>query len=60
MAMGVLLKLSKKMTYEAAFALTGSIIIAWGLYFSIFIKNPNLRNIQKKIDKKHPKTRWSM
>ena len=51
MAMGVLLRLSKSMTYEAAFALTGSIIIGWGVYFSLFIKNPNLRNIQKKIDK---------
>ena len=60
MAMGVLLKLSKKMTYEAAFALTGSIIIAWGLFFAIFIKNPNLRIIQKKIDKKPNRTRASM
>ena len=50
-AMGVLLRLSKSMTYEAAFALTGSIIIGWGMYFWVFIKNPNLGKIQKKIDR---------
>lgn len=61
MAMGVLLKLSKKLTYEAAFALTGSIVIFWSGYYSLFIKNPNLRTIQKKIDKKQPQTRrWSV
>ena len=45
MAMGVLLKLSKTMTYESAFSITGSIIVTWGVYFSLFIKNPDLRNI---------------
>ena len=60
-AMGVLLKLSKSMTYEAAFALTGSIIVAWGFYYSVFIKNPNLKTIHNKIEKKDPSTRrWSM
>lgn len=60
MAMGVLLKLSKTMSYEAAFALTGSIIVAWGLFYSLFIKNPNLRNIQNKIDQKQPRRTRSM
>ena len=59
-AMGILLKLSKTMTYESAFTLTGSIIIAWGIYFSIFIKNPNLINIHKKYDKKNPTRRRSI
>ena len=51
MAMGVLLRLSKNMTYEDAFALTGTIIILFGAYFSIFVKNPNLKNIQKRVDR---------
>jgi len=59
-AMGILLKLSKTLTYESAFTLTGSIIIAWGIYFSIFIKNPNLINIHKKYDKKNPTRRRSI
>lgn len=60
-AMGVLLKLSKTMTYEAAFALTGSIIVAWGFYYSVFIKNPNLTTIHNKIENKTPVTRrWSV
>lgn len=51
MAMGVLLKLSKSMTYEEAFAMTALIIILFGVYFSIFVKNPNLQIIQKRVDK---------
>lgn len=53
MAMGVLLKLSKKMKYEAAFALTGTIIFACSIYFYIFIKNPDLHTMARRIDKKH-------
>lgn len=60
-AMGVLLKLSKTLNYEGAFALTGSIIIGYGIFYSIFIKNPNLDTFHNKIEKKATKTRrWSM
>lgn len=45
-AMGVLLKLSKSMTYESSFALSGSLILLFGVFFLIFVQNPNLKNIQ--------------
>lgn len=44
-AMAVLLKLSKQMSYEKAFALTGSIIIGCGIFFSIIVKNINFKSI---------------
>lgn len=59
MAMGVLLKLSKKMKYESAFALTAAIIFAFAIYFYIFIENPDLHGMGRRIDRKHGKQRNS-
>lgn len=59
MAMGVLLRLSKNMSYEKAFSITGIIIILFSAYFSIFIKNPNLLIIQKRVDKLNENKRSS-
>lgn len=59
MAMGVLLKLSKEMSYEKAFALTGTIILLFSLYFLLFVKDPNLHNIQKRVDITHGSKRSS-
>lgn len=50
-AMGVLLRLSKSMSYEKAFGITGIIIILFSVFFFIFVKNPNLLIIQKRVDK---------
>ena len=36
-AMGGLLKLSKRMSYEQAFAMTGTIILGFAVFFCIFI-----------------------
>lgn len=52
LAMGVLLNLSRDMKYEAAFALTATIIFGFSIYFYIFIKNPDLHRMRKRIDKK--------
>lgn len=60
MAMGVLLKLSKRMTYEQAFAMTSSIILFFSFFFCLFVKNPNLRSIARRIDRKHGKQRSSL
>ena len=59
MAMGVLLRLSKSMSYEEAFALTGTIIIIFSAYFFLFIKNPDLLIIQKRVDKLNESKRSS-
>lgn len=59
LAMGVLLNLSKDMTYEASFLMTGIIIFGWSIFFFIFIKNPNLDHMAKRIDRKCSTTRGS-
>lgn len=59
MAMGVLLNLSKEMKYEEAFAMTASIIFVFAVFFFIFIKNPNLNSIAKRIDRRHGAQRAS-
>ena len=47
------------MTYEKAFALTGAIIILFSVFFSVFIKDPNLNNMYKKVDTKiQKKLEW--
>lgn len=58
-AMGVLLELSKNMNYENAFALTGSVILCFGAYFWFFVKNPNMQNIHKRVDKMNEQKRNS-
>ena len=45
-AMGVLLNLSKDMTYEAAFGMTGAIIFGCSIYLYIFVENPNFKHIR--------------
>ena len=45
-AMGVLLNLSKEMTYEAAFGMTGAIIFGCSIYLYIFVENPNFKHIR--------------
>ena len=59
MAMGVLLRLSKSMSYERAFALTGTIIISFSAYFFIFVKDPNLKIIHKRVEKGYETKRSS-
>lgn len=50
-SMGVLFNMTKTMDEHSAFAIVAVVIFAFSIYFLIFIKDPNLKKLQKRIDK---------
>lgn len=49
-AMGVLLKLTMDLSYKNAFMVAAVVIWAFGIFFCIFIKDPDLVKARKKVD----------
>ena len=50
-SMGVLFNMTKTMNEHSAFAIVSLVIFAFSLFFLVFIKDPNLKKLQKRIDK---------
>ena len=50
-AMGILFNYTKDMDEHTAFSIVALVIFGFSLFFLIFIKDPNLKKLQKRIDK---------
>ena len=51
-AMGVLFQFTKDLSFERAFAITSVVVLGWSIFILIAIKDPDLKSLRTKMDRK--------
>ena len=51
-AMGVLFQFTKDLSFERAFAITAVVVMGWSIFTLIAVKDPDLKSLRTRMDRK--------